>query len=135
MASGPRGALPRRGRRSGRVRGAAVVTAPLAGCPDVVTEEVVFTARGNRLAATKVRPAGGAEPTVLTLHGFGTSSTRHSIRYVLDHLAGHGHASMCFEFSGNGDSTGTLADSSLARRCDEALAAWKEMGTKEPPVL
>lgn len=87
------------------------------------------------LAATKVHSAGGRRPAILTLHGLGKTATRHTIRYVLDHLAGHGHASICFEFSGNGDSTGVLEESSLRRRRDEVLAVSRYLSQREQPVL
>lgn len=103
------------------------------------TEDVVLSANGQQLAATKVYPASGPEdapePTVLTLHGLGVAATRHSVRYILDHLAEHGHASMCFEFSGNGDSTGVFAEGSPRRRRGEVLAAAGQLSREHAPVL
>ena len=92
------------------------------------TEDLVFTAAGHQLAATKISPFMPVFPSVLTLHGLGATATRHSIRYVLDYLAQHDHASMCFEFSGNGESTGVLDESSLWQRQAEALAAARFFG-------
>src|SRR5690242_12794474 len=96
--------------------------------------DLVIEAGDQRLAATQLLPRTGARPEVLSLHGYGTTATRHSIRYVLDHLAGHGYASMCFEFSGNGDSTGVLAEASLNRRRDEVLAAARLLDPDVAPV-
>ena len=99
------------------------------------TEDFHFMVGDHRLAATRVHPDGGGPTRVMTLHGLGTTATRHVIRYVLDHLASHGHGSMCFEFSGNGDSTGALAESGLQRRRDEAIGAAMHLDPGCPPVL
>lgn len=99
------------------------------------TEELVITADGQRLAATKVYPSTGLAPSVLTLHGLGATANRHTIRYVLDDLAVHGYGSMCFDFSGNGDSTGVLSGSSLRRRRAELMAAAGELSDAQAPVL
>lgn len=80
-------------------------------------------------------PSAQAASTVLTLHGLGATATRHSIRYVLDGLALHGHGSLCFEFSGNGDSSGVLNEATLAQRCTEALSAAHLLTESIPPAL
>ncbi|MEH1015330.1 alpha/beta hydrolase [Micromonospora sp. CPCC 206060] len=99
------------------------------------TEDFVFTVHEQRLAATKIYPPDRSEPTVLHLHGLGNTASRHTIRYLLEPLAMDGHGSMTFEFSGNGDSTGVMEESSLRRRRDETLAAVAQLGTDEPPVI
>lgn len=98
-------------------------------------EDFHFTARDQRLAATLRRPADGGPVRVLTLHGLGKTATRHTVTYVLDDLAAHGQGSVCFEFSGNGDSTGVLAEASLRRRRGEALTAATHLDAGLPPVL
>jgi pimeloyl-ACP methyl ester carboxylesterase len=99
------------------------------------TEECNLIVRDQRLAATRVYPDPPCAPSVLSLHGLGANATRHRIRYLLDHLAQHGIASVCFDFSGNGDSTGILEQSCLRRRRDEALAAAALLGPQEPAAL
>lgn len=99
------------------------------------TDELAIMSGEQRLAATQVSSAGGRKPAILTLHGLGKTATRHTIRYVLDDLAGQGHASICFEFSGNGDSTGALEEATLRRRRDEALAVSRYLAPGEQPVL
>ncbi len=99
------------------------------------TEEFVFAANGQRLAATKTVSADGPEPGILALHGLGPAATRHRVRYLLDALAAHGHGSMTFDFSGNGDSTGVLAESSLRGRRVETLAAAGWLSRTVAPVL
>jgi pimeloyl-ACP methyl ester carboxylesterase len=103
--------------------------------PVVYTEDFTVTASEHRLAVTRVGPSPAVEPTVLTLHGLGTTATRHTVRYVLDDLARCGLAALCFEFSGNGDSTGRLDESSLRRRRDELLAVAALLDPQVRPVL
>ena len=80
------------------------------------TEECEIAAGGERLAATKVYAASNRPPSVISLHGLGVKTTRNRIRYLLDFLAGHGLSSVCFDFSGNGESTGTMERSCLRRQ-------------------
>jgi pimeloyl-ACP methyl ester carboxylesterase len=101
----------------------------------LVIDDFFFTVGEHRLAATRVRPTDGSDPSVLHLHGLGATATRHAVRYLLEPLAEHGHGFMTFDFSGNGDSTGAMEESTLRRRRDETLAAVAQLGTVEPPVL
>jgi len=101
----------------------------------VQTEEFAFTANGHRLAATKVIPANQAEPEILALHGLGETATRHRVRYLLDALAEHGYGSVTFDFAGNGDSTGVLAESTLRGRRAETIAAAGALGQWAAPVV
>lgn len=98
-------------------------------------EDFHFMADGQRLAATRIVAADAPEPTVLVLHGYGATATRHGVKYLLDPFAEHGYGSVTFEFSGNGDSTGVLAESSLSRRRDEALAAAQWLCPDVAPVV
>ncbi|MFJ8011428.1 alpha/beta hydrolase [Streptomyces sp. NPDC096339] len=109
--------------------------APDAGGAVAATEDFFFDVGGHRLAATTVRTVGGAAPDVVHLHGLGTTATRHGVRYLLDDLAAHGHASLTFEFSGNGDSTGVMAQATLRRRKEETLAAVGLLDGERRPVL
>lgn len=102
---------------------------------NVFTEELVFSVNGHRLAGTKIFGADRREPSVVHLHGLGSTATRHGVRYLLDELAEHGHGSLTFEFSGNGDSTGVLEESTLGGRREESLAAVAQLGRDEAPVL
>lgn len=99
------------------------------------TEELVFNVNEHRLAGTRILAADRREPSVAHLHGLGPTATRHGVRYLLDELAEHGHGSLTFEYSGNGDSTGVLAESTLGRRREESLAAVALLSRDESPVL
>jgi pimeloyl-ACP methyl ester carboxylesterase len=101
----------------------------------VFTEELVFSVNEHRLAGTKIFGAHRREPSVVHLHGLGPAATRHGVRYLLDELAEHGHGSLTFEFSGNGDSTGVLAEATLGRRREESLAAVAQLRRDVAPVL
>lgn len=106
-----------------------------AGGTAPATEDTFFDVGEHRLAATTVRAANGAAPDVVHLHGLGPTATRHIIRYLLDDLAEHGHSSVTFEFSGNGDSTGVMEEATLRRRKEESLAAAELLGGERRPVL
>jgi pimeloyl-ACP methyl ester carboxylesterase len=90
---------------------------------------------GQRLVATVLEPASGARPQVLALHGLGTTSTRHRIRYLLDPIVEHGYGAITFDFSGNGDSTGELATTTLRRRSGETVALARHLDDTVAPVL
>lgn len=95
------------------------------------TEDCTFKVGAETLAATKVYADTGREPSVISFHGFGVTATRTRILYMLDYLAMHGVSSACFDFSGNGDSTGRLEESTLNLRKEEASAAAKFLGRPE----
>ncbi|MFJ4653591.1 alpha/beta hydrolase [Nocardia sp. NPDC088792] len=101
----------------------------------MITEELFITAGAHTLAATEVLTDNNRPPRIVYLHGLGPTATRHGIRYLLDELAESGYGSLTFEFSGNGDSTGILAESTLAGRRAEALAAVAHLDESVPPVL
>lgn len=98
-------------------------------------EDFYFTANGERLAATKIVTADAPEPTILVLHGYGTTSTRHRVRYLLDPLAERGYGSVTFDSCGNGDSTGVLAESSLAKRREETIVASRWLSPAMAPTV
>jgi esterase/lipase len=97
----------------------------------VRTKDITFKSGAETLAATKVYADSGRESSVISFHGFGLTATRTRIRYMLDYLAAHGVSSACFDFSGNGDSTGRLEESTLNIRKEEASAAAKFLGRPE----
>lgn len=99
------------------------------------TEELVFRVNEHRLAGTKIFATDRREPSIVYLHGLGPTATRHGARYLLDELAEHGYGSLTFEYSGNGDSTGVLEESTLGRRREESLAAVAQLNRDVAPVL
>lgn len=92
-------------------------------------KEVAFRSGDNTLKGTIVRHNEKSMPTVLSLHGAGKAD-RNRIRYLLERLAELGMSSFCFDFSGHGESTGTLKESSLGRRRQEVRAAYQFLDSK-----
>jgi pimeloyl-ACP methyl ester carboxylesterase len=80
-------------------------------------------------ATTKV---GEDRPTLLFLHGAGTSSGER-VSYLTALLARVGRSSVAIDFSGHGESTGTLPSSSLNKRTQEAKALLT-LFTDEQPI-
>jgi pimeloyl-ACP methyl ester carboxylesterase len=63
------------------------------------------------------------------------TANRASIRYVLNHLARLSLSSICFDFSGNGESSGKFECASLRIRAAESLAAARLLADSEPRAL
>jgi pimeloyl-ACP methyl ester carboxylesterase len=89
-------------------------------------EEFTVNCDGETLscAAALPHPADEAPAPALTavvLHGAGTSDKRR-LTGLLSDVAARGHHALAFDFSGHGDSSGRLAESSLRRRFLQARA-------------
>ncbi|MQY32968.1 hypothetical protein SRB17_09280 [Streptomyces sp. RB17] len=74
---------------------------------------------GERLSAVRTGAPGRA--TVALLHGAGNGS-KERLLPLLTELAGHGCHAVAFDFSGHGDSTGSLAELSPRHRFEQAVA-------------
>ena len=101
----------------------------------MTSEDFCFAAGVERLAATRIVSCSGRPPAVVSFHGLGVTANRGRIRYLLDHLAEHGVSSICFDFSGNGESSGEFASSSLRIRSAESLAAAQLLAETEPRAI
>ncbi len=77
--------------------------------------------RGVQLHGTTTHSPSRSTPRTLALHGGGASS-RLGYQPLLDFLAGQGHAGVAFDFAGQGESSGSLADSGPRDRAQQALA-------------
>lgn len=64
---------------------------------------------------------GGGAATVVLLHGAGNGS-KERLLTLLDDFAARGCAGLAFDFSGHGESTGTLGELSLRRRFEQAVS-------------
>jgi pimeloyl-ACP methyl ester carboxylesterase len=71
---------------------------------------------------------------MLYLHG-GGSGNRRRIGYLASALAARGISTFAFDFSGQGDSSGLLSQSSLRLRVEQACAAAKIMGDQAPSII
>lgn len=90
--------------------------------------------RNVQLHGTTTHSPSHSAPRTLALHGGGASS-RLGYQPLLDFLAGHGHASVAFDFAGQGESTGRMADSGLRDRAQQAMAVVDYLGMPRPVSL
>lgn len=90
--------------------------------------------RHVHLHGTTTRSPSLGAPRTLALHGGGASS-RLGYQPLLDFLAVQGHASVAFDFAGQGDSTGSLAESGLHDRAQQALAVVDSLKVPRPVSL
>lgn len=88
----------------------------------------------ERLRVTIDGPIEDAAPRVLSLHGAGPAN-RTRMDYLARHLARAGWGTVRFDFSGHGDSSGTMAASSIAKRMREALCVAANLDRRSPSVL
>jgi uncharacterized protein len=92
-----------------------------------------FHADGETLAYSHYVPRHEPREVALSLHGAGPAG-RERIKYLAEHLASNGSSLFCFDFSGHGESTGQLTESSLSRRSYQTAAALRMM-QERPTVL
>jgi uncharacterized protein len=88
----------------------------------ISVRKVNFEVGAERLVGNIIGPDRHAKPTVLFLHGAGQSSKERS-NYLAVELAKRGISSFAFDFSGQGESSGRMKDSSLFKRVGEAREA------------
>jgi len=84
--------------------------------------KVSFSAGEERLAGNIIYGDGESKPRLLFLHGAG-KATKERSSYLAFELAKHGIGSFSFDFSGHGESSGRLEESSLKKRLAEASVA------------
>ncbi|MEU6576993.1 alpha/beta hydrolase [Streptomyces sp. NPDC046805] len=92
---------------------------------------------GERLDGVHGIAHGGApgRPAVVLLHGAGTSS-KERLLPLLGEFVARGCRGLAFDFSGHGESTGTLRELSLRRRFEQAVAVIDaQVPASEPLVL
>ncbi len=94
-------------------------------------QTIHFNAGQETLAGNIFAPASGDKPQILFMHGAG-SSKKERYTWLAEKLLAQNIASLTFDFSGHGESTGLLAESSLQKRSQEALAALKHIDQSNP---
>ncbi len=94
------------------------------------TGEFRIAVGGETIACSVDHAADGSAPRVLDLHGGGPSH-RGSAAYLSETFVGRGLGVVRFDFSGQGESTGLMARSSLRKRRDEALAVARHFGMRD----
>jgi pimeloyl-ACP methyl ester carboxylesterase len=100
---------------------------PTPGGETVKTVEYRIPAGEETLACSVDYAGGEPAPSVICLHGGGPSG-RHSTKYLGEALQARGRSVVRFDFSGHGDSTGVIAESSLKKRFQEARAVLDYFG-------
>ncbi len=75
-----------------------------------------------------VEPESGSRPVVIFAHGFGSGKDSPRGQAVADALLERGLATLLFDFTGHGASTGTKKDSTIERQVDDLRSAinWLE---------
>lgn len=93
---------------------------------------VEFEVDGEILVGRAVLASPDQKPSLLLLHGAGKSSKDRS-SFLTDKLAQeYGISSFSFDFSGHGESSGDLQDSSLNKRLNEARGAIRASNMSQP---
>ncbi|MFC9268674.1 alpha/beta fold hydrolase [Streptomyces zhihengii] len=87
---------------------------------------------GERLSG--VHGGDRAGVTAVVLHGAGTGSAERLLPLVRE-FVDHGCHGIAFDFSGHGRSTGTLGESSLRRRFEQAVAVIDACAGAEGPLV
>ncbi|MFF5978578.1 alpha/beta fold hydrolase [Streptomyces olindensis] len=100
-----------------------------------MSELISFThdVDGERLSGL----AGGGAParaTVVLLHGAGNGSKERLVP-LLEEFAAHGCRVLAFDFSGHGQSTGALRESSLRRRFEQAVSVIDARARVDGPLV
>ena len=96
--------------------------------------EIEFVSGQEILRGTLSLPQKGMQPTVLAMHGAGQSHSG-TLAYLCDRLGERGLGAFRFDFSGHGQSSGTIGNSSLAKRLDEARSAARHIALDKYPIL
>ncbi|MGW7817925.1 phosphotransferase [Streptomyces puniciscabiei] len=87
---------------------------------------------GERLRGLTAGPPGRA--TAVLLHGAGTGSKQRLLP-LLTEFTGHGCHALAFDFTGHGESTGSLAELSLRRRFEQAVAVVDAQTPAQGPLV
>lgn len=94
-----------------------------------------FRAEKEVLCALGISERSTKSYDILSLHGAGESTKERSL-YLLREIVSQTHKSaLTFDFSGNGNSTGQLRQSSLNKRLSEALCASKIFCVSSPTLI
>ncbi|MGW0880349.1 alpha/beta hydrolase [Streptomyces sp. NPDC002671] len=87
---------------------------------------------GERLSGVAAGPHGRA--TAILLHGAGNGS-KERLLPLLSEFAAQGCHALAFDFSGHGESTGALAELSLRRRFEQAVAVLDAHAPADHPLV
>src|SRR2546425_11226766 len=97
----------------------------------MLIKKVQFAVGGEALAGNIISGSELDEPRLLLVHGAG-QATKERARPLALKLAEYNISSFGFDFSGHGESTGKLEESSLYKRTTEAKEACRFLTSEEP---
>lgn len=95
------------------------------------TKKIKFNVSNEKIVGLVVSKNDADMPSFLFVHG-GGDADKYRTLYLAERLLKYDISSLVFDHSGNGESTGSLENSSLQKRYTEALEAIKFL-TKETP--
>ncbi|WP_420705761.1 alpha/beta hydrolase [Streptomyces sp. LaPpAH-108] len=95
--------------------------------------ESVYACDGERLSVVRTGAVPG-RATVVLLHGAGTGSKARLLP-LTEEFATQGCHALAFDFSGHGESTGALAELSLRRRYEQAVAVIDAHAPADAPLI
>lgn len=98
------------------------------------TDEFIVKCGNEYLACSVDYLRADQKPTVISIHGGGSSSRRYT-HYLSDVFTEKGESHVRFDFSGQGDSTGNIKQSSLRKRYDEAVSIIEYFEMEEPLTI
>jgi pimeloyl-ACP methyl ester carboxylesterase len=98
--------------------------------------KTVHTIDGEQLSVYEVTPVTEIDRPygVVIMHGAGTGNKRHNLSLAVD-FATLGHHCVALDFSGHGESSGSLSELSLRRRRDQAAAVVGRTLPEELPLI
>lgn len=89
----------------------------------MIYESISFPVEEETLVGSAVLATAGSSPQILFLHGAGKSNKERALPLAERLASEHGISSFLFDFSGHGQSSGSLQTSSLEKRVREATDA------------
>ncbi|MGW8379005.1 alpha/beta fold hydrolase [Streptomyces sp. ODS28] len=98
--------------------------------------KTVHSIDGELLSAYAVNPgtAGAGRHGVVIMHGAGTGDKQRNLPLAED-FAARGHTAVALDFSGHGESSGTLPELSLRRRRDQASGVIEQVLPPGLPLI
>jgi uncharacterized protein len=88
----------------------------------------------DSIAFSRYLAASPTRHTLVSFHGAGPAG-RERMDYICRYLQDRGTSSFTFDFTGHGDSSGRLSDSSLIKRSEEARMAIELSGFDSPSIF
>lgn len=98
----------------------------------MITKKIEFNVSNEKIVGLVVSKNDADTPSFLFMHG-GGGADKYRTLYLAERLLNYDIRSLAFDHSGSGESTGSLENSSLAKRYNEALKAIKFL-TKDKPL-